>query len=126
LNRRQFLAITAGITAGAALAGCRTESLFDPFPGLSHWPTQTTDASWRLLNRVTCGPRPAERRRLAHIGPAAFIEEQLAPESLPEMALRPRLRLRRSCSTWLRRSLPVNCSRPPCCRPSTVRANYLR
>ena len=52
-------------------------------------------ANWRILNRVTFGPRPAERRQIAAIGAASFIEEQLAPNTLPDMPLGPRLALRR-------------------------------
>ncbi len=95
MNRRQFLEIAAGVAAGATLTGCQTEALFNPYPELADWPAATTDPGWRLLNRITFGPRPEERRRLARIGPAAFVEEQLAPETLPDMDFRPRLRVRR-------------------------------
>ena len=40
-------------------------------------------------------PRPAEHTRLAEIGAAAFLEEQLTPEMLPAMALQPGWHLRR-------------------------------
>ncbi len=37
-----------------------------------------------LLNRIAYGPTPDELARVAAIGPQAFINEQLAPEILPE------------------------------------------
>jgi uncharacterized protein (DUF1800 family) len=39
--------------------------------------------SANLLNRIAYGPTPDELERLAIIGPDAYIEEQLAPESVP-------------------------------------------
>ncbi len=95
LNRRQFIKIASGATTGLLLTGCAPNTLLNLSPWLDTWPTETDSATWRLLNRVTFGPRPAERRQAANIGPAAFIEEQLSPQTLPEMALRPRLTLRR-------------------------------
>jgi uncharacterized protein (DUF1800 family) len=53
------------------------------------------DPTWRWLNRVTFGPRPEERRQVVEIGPAAFLEDQLAPEMLPEMPVEHRLSVRR-------------------------------
>jgi len=95
LTRRNFIRSAAGLTAGAALAGCSPQTLLQFEPELAHWPGQTAESSWRLLNRITFGPRPEERNRIDSIGPAAFIEEQLAPDTLPAMATRPRLALRR-------------------------------
>ncbi len=99
LNRRQFIKLTGLLTAGAAGAGCSAADFLDRSPSITAWPPATAEADWRLLNRITFGPRPAERQRLAEIGPAAFIEEQLeeqlAPEMLPEMAAGPWLTLRR-------------------------------
>jgi uncharacterized protein (DUF1800 family) len=95
LTRRIFIRIAAGLTAGTALAGCSPQTLLQLEPELGDWPGQASESTWRLLNRITFGPRPDERDRVATIGPAAFIEEQLAPDTLPAMATRPRLALRR-------------------------------
>ncbi len=91
----------AGVAAtGAALAGCDPDNrspnpLFNAYPKLDAWPPEASGTNWRLLNRITFGPRPEERIRVDQIGLPAFIEEQLAPETLPEMAFAPRLTLRR-------------------------------
>ena len=37
-----------------------------------------------LLSRIAYGPTPDEEARLRTIGPAAYLEEQLAPETIPE------------------------------------------
>jgi uncharacterized protein (DUF1800 family) len=95
LKRRQFLRMVGGLAAGAALTGCGPSFWPDLEPEFGPWPAPTAGSGWRLLNRVTFGPRPQERQRLNDIGPAAFLEEQLAPDLLPEMAIKPRLKLRR-------------------------------
>ena len=95
LTRRIFIRIAAGLTASAALAGCSPQLLLQLEPEPGQWPGQAAESTWRLLNRITFGPRPEERNRIDSIGPAAFIEEQLAPDTLPAMATRPRLALRR-------------------------------
>ena len=40
--------------------------------------------SANLLSRITYGPTPDEQARVRALGPAAYLEEQLAPESIPE------------------------------------------
>jgi hypothetical protein len=37
-----------------------------------------------VLNRLTYGPSPDDISRIAAIGPQAFIEEQLSPNTIPE------------------------------------------
>lgn len=89
-SRRHFIKIAGGLLAGAALTGCSPRSrLIETQPALL--PT----ATWRGLNRLTFGPRLEERQRALEIGLPAFIEEQLAPDSLAEMDWRPALSLRR-------------------------------
>ena len=96
LPRRQVFKIAGLIAAGATIAGCRPKGVLTKgYPQAEGWPAAASETPWRLLNRITFGPRPAERQRLAEIGPEAFIEEQLAPDLLSEMAFRPRLSLRR-------------------------------
>jgi hypothetical protein len=95
LNRRQFVKL-AGLAAGAALTGCAPQNPFDQlYPQSGSWPAETPEPTWRTLNRVTFGPRAEERRRVTEIGLAAFIEEQLAPETLDEVDTGPMLTLRR-------------------------------
>ena len=86
LNRRQFLKAGSLLAGSLTLAGCNSQvqQFLAPAAAFETWPDPTSNPNWRLLNRLTFGPRPAERRRLADIGPQAFIEEQLAPDSLTE------------------------------------------
>ncbi len=95
MNRRNFLKIAGLLTSGVALSGCSPKNLPQLRPELGPWPAEMPEAAWRVLNRITFGPRPEERQRVAEIGLAAFIEEQLAPEALGEMDLQPLLTLRR-------------------------------
>ena len=41
----------------------------------------------RLLNRLAYGPRPGDVARVARMGVAAYVEEQLAPDALAEHSL---------------------------------------
>ncbi len=95
INRRQFIYTVGAAAAGTALTGCASVPFLKPSSAPISWPTQTPAATWQLLNRITYGPRPEERELMAEIGPMAFIEEQLAPESLPDIAWTPALKLRR-------------------------------
>ena len=95
INRRQFIKIAGGVATGAILAGCGPDTLLNLNPKFGPWPTELPESTWRWLNRITFGPRPEERSLVAEVGLAAFLEEQLAPETLPEMAARPQLTLRR-------------------------------
>jgi len=38
----------------------------------------------QVLNRLTFGPRPGDLERIRQIGPKAYIQQQLHPESIPE------------------------------------------
>src|SRR5262245_11262091 len=97
LNRRQFFKALGGMAAVTALAGCRPASrLLPPFyPEPGGWPSAIPAATWQGLNRITFGPRPEACQRVAKIGLAAFVEEQLAPESLAELPPGPYLTWRR-------------------------------
>jgi len=90
LTRRDWLqrSALAGAGLGAALlggAGCsslrqETRSLIGPTPA-SYTPlphnAPATSAALHVANRVAFGPRPGEVARIAEIGPAAWVEEQL-------------------------------------------------
>lgn len=95
ISRRQLFKIAGGATAGLALAGCQTSNLFPLESELGPWPQAASQPTWQLLNRITFGPTAEERHRALEIGIAAWVEEQLAPDTLPAMPLRPALTLRR-------------------------------
>ncbi|HHJ06888.1 MAG TPA: DUF1800 domain-containing protein [Anaerolineae bacterium] len=84
-TRRQFITLSALLAGSAALSGCASPAnLLGPRRIFDHWPNEASANAWRVLNRISFGPRPEERRRAAEIGLKAFIEEQLAPDSLNE------------------------------------------
>lgn len=97
LSRRRFLQLAGMVAAGAALAACDNENALSrpvqrlrqrlagqPAP-LGPWPDEDA-ATFAVLNRLTFGPRPEERRRAAEIGLQAWIEEQLAPATIDDGA----------------------------------------
>jgi uncharacterized protein (DUF1800 family) len=95
IGRRQFLQLAALAAAGAASAGCDAAvpvglgALFgrgsgrgpgvEPPPG-----TPEERAAVRLLDRAAYGPRAGDVARVAAMGPRAYVEEQLAPESIAD------------------------------------------
>lgn len=50
-------------------------------------PRRNVDPIAHLLNRLTYGPRPEEMARARQIGFTAFLDEQLAPETLDDRAM---------------------------------------
>jgi uncharacterized protein (DUF1800 family) len=90
LLRREVLA--AGVAAaGASVAGCADVGRLwsgSAIPERFAAPTsETIDPDHHLLSRVTFGPRPGDRERVARIGRTAFIDEQLEIEE-PGLAFR--------------------------------------
>ena len=95
LSRRDFLKLGALVTASAALSSC------GPVYAYRRLGSDLLSVSWApldphdflALNRLTFGPRVDERARFAEIGLQAYIEEQLAFESVNdfdcELLLRP-------------------------------------
>lgn len=88
LKRRQFLQAGTGLTLGFGL-GCAFSPLAwaaptstDPAVALPPPPTEI-----HLLNRIAFGINPNELARLRAIGAAAYIEEQLQPESIDDDAV---------------------------------------
>ena len=87
-TRRRILGIGAVSLAAGLLSGCESleqrltkEALpADALPPVL--PVQSPAV--RLLNRLAYGPRPGDVARVARLGVAAYVEEQLAPESLSE------------------------------------------
>ncbi len=83
LARRDFLRLAGWGAMGMGMASCAP--LYARLAGsaaLDAWPEATGE--YALLRRLTFGPRPEERRRSAEIGLQAWVEEQLAPETLDD------------------------------------------
>jgi len=84
MNRRQFLgtmslALTATFTDGIR------RTLADAAPGMfAPVRVDERDPVTHVINRLTYGVTPALYAHVRRIGAAAFIEEQLSPESLDE------------------------------------------
>src|SRR5713226_2269017 len=91
LSRRDFLKLSGLIAASATLASCAPiNGVLAPLASDSWTPLKAAD--FLALNRMTFGPRPEQRARLAEIGLANWIEEQLAPESIEDNGRALRLR----------------------------------
>ncbi len=88
ISRRKFLKLTGLSIAGATVAGCGVSQLdanaLVPPAALTAFPAAEPPADWRVLNRITFGPTADERARADKIGLDAFIEEQLAPDTIAE------------------------------------------
>jgi uncharacterized protein (DUF1800 family) len=97
MNRREFLRLASLASAGLALAACgpvydqlATQAVGQGQP-TTGWP-KLNPADYLGLNRLTFGPTRAERARVVEIGLVAFIEEQLAHETINDDALNWRLK----------------------------------
>jgi uncharacterized protein (DUF1800 family) len=86
LSRRDFLKLSALVTASAALASCAPvyRRITGGLPTVPWTPLDAGD--FLALNRLTFGPRVEERARFSEIGLHAFIEEQLDFESINDLA----------------------------------------
>ncbi|RME06774.1 MAG: DUF1800 domain-containing protein [Anaerolineae bacterium] len=91
LSRREFLKLSAYLSAVAALQACNA-----PVKALARTATPTAPPAeaqtFQTLRRITCWPRAEELARAAEIGLDAFIEEQLSPESIDDRELEDRLK----------------------------------
>jgi uncharacterized protein (DUF1800 family) len=92
-DRRQFLRLAGLAALGATSAGCEQAARLAPLfgrgsassPGIEVWSgTPEERAAARLLNRIAYGPRPGDVARVAAAGVRAYVEEQLAPESISD------------------------------------------
>lgn len=98
LSRRDFLRLSGITAASVTLAACAPVYGYlagdaHPLSGLDGLPDSPADlANFRALNRLTFGPRLEERMRVAKIGLLAWIEEQLAPETIDDREVEIRLR----------------------------------
>lgn len=94
-SRRAFLGLGGGALARAAAPDLFGDmgALFLRAPQLDGEDrTPEARTARRVLQRVTFGPRPGDVRRVSARGPATFVEEQLAPESIPDLSTRFRVR----------------------------------
>jgi len=90
-TRRRILGLGAVSLAASLLSGC--ESLEqrltkEALPADALPPAlPVASPAMRLLNRMAYGPRPGDVARVARLGVAAYVEEQLAADTLAEDAV---------------------------------------
>lgn len=94
LSRRQFMTGAASVAAGVALSGCSGTAWFESSIDFDPFPDEVSAQAWRILNRMTFGPRTEERDQVSAEGIEAYVEAQLAPEMIDEDT-RSMLKLRR-------------------------------
>jgi uncharacterized protein (DUF1800 family) len=84
LSRRDFLKLGALVTASAALSSCAPafRRLAGDLPAVAWAPLEVRD--FTALSRLTFGPRVEERVHFQRIGLQAWVEEQLAFNSLDD------------------------------------------
>jgi len=92
LSRRSFLRLAGLVAAGATLSACAPvySRLAGDGKPLAGWPP-LAPGDFLALSRMTFGPRVEERLRVAEIGLSAWIEEQLAHETIDDQAVQWRL-----------------------------------
>ncbi len=87
LSRRDFLKLGGLVATSAALSACAPK-VFQQLAGkppLSAWGL-LSQPDFLALNRLSFGPRTEERARFEQIGLQAWVEEQLTPESIDDLA----------------------------------------
>lgn len=93
LSRRDFLRLSGWVAGSAAVTACAPAygRLAQVGAGRQIRPA-ANETIFRKLGRLTYGPLPNERQQAADHGLAAWIEAQLAPESLDDARAEIRLR----------------------------------
>ncbi len=88
-TRRHFVHLMGATGAAAALSGCESATealaaLLSAEPEADFRPPMAAeiDLTSHLINRLTYGPWPGDYQRVKSMGAAAFIEEQMNPESI--------------------------------------------
>ena len=91
LSRRDFLKLGALVTTSAALSSCAPvyRRLAGNLPAV-RW-TALAAEDFLALNRMTFGPRVEERAHFVNVGLQAWVEEQLAYESIDDLGCEIRL-----------------------------------
>jgi hypothetical protein len=100
LDRRSFLRLSALVAASGAASACLPSGRLQGqlYSRLAAEPDALSTlpplepAAFAALRRLTFGPTLQEHQRLAQLGPHAWIEEQLAPETIDDSACELRLR----------------------------------
>lgn len=83
-TRREFLRGGGALGAAAMLSSCAAaQGLGFRGEWSGPWPV-AGDGLWAMLSRLTFGPRGEERVYAAEVGGDAWIEEQLAPDGVPD------------------------------------------
>jgi uncharacterized protein (DUF1800 family) len=87
MSRRDLLK-AGGIGAGTLLAGGGIAKLLTDgdLPGFLHQPVLPTgrNAAWHLLNRIAFGPYPGQVTAVSQQGIAAYLDQQLQPQTIDE------------------------------------------
>lgn len=90
VSRRQFLTLSGISAASLALGACApVRSVVNSARGGDASPISPftpTDETWRVLSRTTFAPRPDELAHATAIGLDAWLEEQLAPDTLDDLS----------------------------------------
>lgn len=91
-SRRDFLKFAGFTSVAATLWGCAPQSALSPTFVTAAAPSSSEDEFIvAALRRITLGPLPEEIHRAKQIGFKAFVEEQLAPQTLDDSALTQRI-----------------------------------
>ena len=108
-SRRGFLQAASaggavvGIAGFSALSHVLAPLLDGPSDGLAPFPAPqdpAVDEATHVLNRLSFGPRPNDRAAIQSLGPRAWIEQQLAPESIDDAWTDARLRHFEALDAW--------------------------
>ena len=90
-SRRDFLKLGGATAVSLSAAACSTVgrqvALRELPDSLDTAVPPITDPIWRLLNRAGYGPRPGDYQRAVQMGFAAYLEEQLDPDSVADTAV---------------------------------------
>ena len=90
-SRRDFLKLVGYTSTAAALWGCAPRSASPTFSPVQAPSNSEDEFIAAALRRITLGPLPEEIAHAKRIGFKAFVEEQLAPQTLDDSALVQRL-----------------------------------
>ena len=92
LSRRDFMKLAGFTSAAAALWGCTPQTTISPTYTPTIAPAGSEDEFVvAALRRITFGPLPEEIARAKQIGFEAFVEEQLAPQTIDDSELTARI-----------------------------------